>query len=151
MHLGTRVVQRRDAQEGVVVRLAMVVLLHLGGLGEAAMMVKDGLGKARRAAREVDGGVLVLVEGDGRIGARAIGGELAIVLREGRAVLPHVEEQPAMADLAGNLLDAAGELRAEHEYVDIGLLDAVGDLLGGIAEVERNGRRAALEYAEVYG
>ena len=38
----------------------VMVLLHLGRLGEAAMMMQDGLGKARRAAREVDGSVFVL-------------------------------------------------------------------------------------------
>lgn len=151
MHLGTRVVQRRNAQEGVVMRLTVMVLLHLGRLGEAAMMMQDGLGKARRAAREVDGGVFVLVERDGGIGARAVGRELSVVLGEGRAVLAHVEEQPAMADVIDDFLDATGELRAEHEDIDIGLLDAVGDFLGGVSEVERYGRRAALEDAEVYG
>ena len=56
-----------------------------------------------------------------------------------------------MADVIDDFLDATGELRAEHEDVDIGLLDAVGDFLGGVAEVERYGRRAALEDAEVNG
>ena len=41
-------------------------------------------------------------------------GQLAVssvVLGEGRAVLAHVEEQPAMADVIDDFLDATGELR----------------------------------------
>lgn len=151
MHFRTRVIERRDAKERVVVRLTMMVLFHLCRLGETAMMVEGWPWKARRAAREVDGGVLVFVEGDGRIGAWIVGRELTVVLGKGRAVLPHVEEQPAVGDLGGDLLDASGELGTEDEYVDVCLLDAVGDFLGGIAEIERNGSGPALEYAEVDG
>ena len=78
VHAGARVVERRDAQEHVVVGLAVVALLHLGGLREALVVVEDRLGKARGAGGEVDGRVLVLGEGHARVGGGAQGCQLAI-------------------------------------------------------------------------
>ena len=151
VHLGAGVVERRDAQKDVVTRLAVVLLLHLRRLREAAVMMQDGLGKARRAAREVDGGVLVFRKRDHGVRTRAVGGELAVVLREGRAVLAHVEQQAMRLDGRDDLLDAPGELRAEDEDVDVGLVHAVLDFGRGVAEVERHDRGAAFEDAEVDG
>ena len=52
VHARARVVERRDAQEDVVVCLVVVRLLHLGRLREALVVVQDRLGKARGCRME---------------------------------------------------------------------------------------------------
>ena len=64
VHDGAGVVERRNAEKDVVVRLTVVLLLHDGGLGEALVVVQDGLGEARGARAKVDRRVLVLGERD---------------------------------------------------------------------------------------
>ena len=151
VHEGSRVVERRDAQEHVVVGLRVVVLLHLRGLRERAVRVQDRLGEAGGAAGEVDRGVIGLADGNHRVRARAHGREQVVVLREGGAVLADVEQQAAARDLVCHALDSAGELGAKHQDVDVGQAHAVVDLLGGVAEVEGHHHGAALEHAEVDG
>ena len=151
VHLGAGVVERRDEEELVLAGLPMVLLLHDRALREAAMRMQDGLGEARGAAAEIDGRVVVLGKGDHRVRARAIVGEHPVILGEGRAIVAHVEQQAPRGVRGDYLLHAPRELRAEHEHVDIGLIHAVGDLVGGIAEVQRNHHGAALQHAEVDG
>ena len=151
VHGGTGVIERRDAQKHVVVSLPVVLLLHLRSLRETLMVVQDGLGEAGGATREVDGGVLVLRDRHKGVGAGHIGSELVVALGKGWAVVADIEQQAVLGNARLNLLDAAGELRAEDKDVDVGQIDAVLDLLGGIAEVERNHRCAALEHAKEDG
>ena len=151
VHAGARVVERRDAEKYVVGGLAVVGLLHLGGLGEALVVVEDGLGEAGRARAEVDGRVLVRVQGDHRVGGGAQRDELVVGLGPGRAIVAHVEQEPAGGHALGDLLDAADELGPEDEDVDVGLVHAVLDLVRGVAEVERHHGGAGLEGAEVDG
>lgn len=151
MHDGAGVVERRDAEKDVVVRLTVVLLLHDGGLGEALVVVQDGLGEAGGARAKVDRRVLVLGERDHGVCRGAQANELLVGLGPGGAVVTHVEEQAALLDLGHDLFDAAGELGAKDQDVGVGLLDAVADLIGGVAEVERHHRGAALEHAKVDG
>lgn len=74
-----------------------------------------------------------------------------VVLREARAAVADEEAQLDARYLVADVLDAADELGAEEERVDIRELEAVFNLLRGVAEVERHGYRAGLEYAEVDG
>ena len=136
VHARARVIERRDAQEHVVVGLAVVVLLHLGGLREALVVVQDRLGEARRAGGEVDRGVLVLAERDARVRRGAQARQLAVALRPGGAVVAHKEEQAPRLDALGDLLHAPDELRAKHEDVHVGLVQAVLDLVRGVAKVQ---------------
>ena len=151
VHCGTGVIERRDAQKHVVVGLPVVLLLHLRRLREALMVVQDGLGEAGGAAREVDGGILVLRDRHKGVGAGHVGGELVVALGKRRAVAADIEKQAVLGNARLDLLDAAGELRAEDKDVDVGQIDAVLNLLGGIAEVERDHRCAALKHAEENG
>ena len=129
--------------------LPVVVLLHLGRLREALVVVQDRLGKAGGAAGEVDRGVLVGRERHARVRRRAQARQLAVALRPRGAVVAHVEEQAPRLDAVHDLLDAADELRAKDEDVDVGLVEAVRDLVGGVAEVERHHRGARLQDAKV--
>ena len=150
VHLRAGVIQRRDAQEHVVVGLAVVSLLGAGGVHQALVVVQDGLGEARGAGGEVDGRVV----GVGQLHVRGVAGlvrrQVQIILGKGRAVVAHVEQQLHAGDLVDDLLHAADELRPEEQCVHVGQLRAVADLVGGIAIVHRHGQRACLEDAEVH-
>ena len=52
-------------------------------------------------------------------------------------------------DIVRDLFDAPDELRAEDQDVRFRQIDAVLDLLRGIAEVQRDGDRTCLEHAEI--
>ena len=128
-----------------------MLLLHLRSLRKTLMVVQDGLGEARGAAREVDGSVLVLGDRHKGVGAGHVGSKLVVALGKGGAVAADVKEQAVLGDARLNLLDAAGELRAEDKDVDVSQVDAVLNLLGGVAEVERDHRCAALEHTKEDG
>ena len=149
VHLRARVVQGRNAEEHIVLRLAVVGLLHLAGMHEAEVPEDDRLREAGRAGREIDRRVVHFLERDRRCLGRAVAHEVAVALREGRAVVAHVEPHPHARHAVGDLLHAPDELRPEHEHVRIGKLKAVLDLVRRVAEVERHGHAAGLQHAEV--
>ena len=151
VHLGARVVERRDAEEDVVAHLAVVLLLHLGRLGEAAVRQDDRLGEAGGAGGEVDGRVVVEPVLDGRLAPGAVGDEGVVGFREGGAVLADVEAQADLRDAVRDVLHAAGEFGAEHQRRGVGEVEAVADFLGGVAVVEGDGHRAGAQHAEVDG
>ena len=151
VHLGARVVERRNAEEHVVLRLAVVRLLHAAGVHEGVVLQDDGLGEARRAGAEVDGGLVVVVEGYGGSARGAVAHEVAVGLREGGAVVAHVEAQPGAGNAVYDLLHAADELGAEDKGVGVGELEAVLYLVRGVSEVERHGEASGAQHAEVYG
>ena len=151
VELRARVVERRDAEEHVVVNGLVVARLHLGGLRKREMRVQDGLGEAGGAARVVDRAVLVEADGDARVVARAVARELEVVLGEVGAHAAHEEEQAVARDGTETILHAAHELGPEDQGVCLGLGEAVLDLGAGVAEVERHRHGAGLEDAEVDG
>ena len=137
MHLRARVVERRYAEEDVVVRLPVVGLLDLRGVHERA--VRGGAGG------EVYRRVVVVGEQYARRVAREVRREVHIVFCEARAAVADEEAQLDARYLVADVFDAADELGAE----DVGELEAVFNLFRGVAEVERHGERARLEYSEV--
>ena len=149
MHLRAGVVERRNAQECVVLGLPVVSLLDLAAVDKAAVLQDDRLGEARRAGREVDRSVVVLRHLQGGRSRRAVGDEGAVRLRERRAVLADVEPRPDLRDAVDDLLDASGELGAEHQRARVRKLEAVLYLVRRVAEVERHGHAARLQDAEV--
>ena len=86
-----------------------------------------------------------------RINAGGIGRGFVVALGKGWAVVADIEQQAVLGNARLNLLDAASELRAEDKDVHVGQIDAVLDLLGGIAEVERHNGCATLEHAKEDG
>ena len=54
-----------------------------------------------------------------------------------------------MADLIGDLLDAARKLGPKNESICVGEVYAVFDLFGGIAEIKRHSHAARLENTEI--
>ena len=113
------------------------------------MVVQDGLGEARGAGGEVNRRVLVLAERDARVRRGAQARQLAVALRPGGAVVAHEEEQAARLDAVHDLLHAPDELRAKDEDVHVCLVQAVLDLVRGVAEVQRHHRGARFEHAKV--
>ena len=152
VHLGAGVVQRRDAQEHVVAGLAVVVLLHLAGAHQRAVVVQYGLGEARGARGEVDGRVVRLGQLHRRRAGGAEGGQLHAVLGVGgRRGVAHEEQRFDLGQVAHDGVHAGNELRPEHQHLDVGKIQAVLNLVAGIAEVHGNGDAAGLEHAEVDG
>ena len=154
VHLGAGVVERRDAEEHVVVLLAVVGGFGKAGIGQRAVGVQNGLGEAGSAGGEIDGGVVVFFQHHGRGALGAVVHQLAVGFGKGRHVRTHVE-QGAHAAKAARLveqgLDAAREFRAEDQHVHVRKVEAVGDFFRGVAEVQRHGKAARLEDAEIDG
>ena len=151
MELGAGVVQGRDAQEHVIVLDVVVLLLHLRRLGEAAVFVEDGLGEAGGAGGKIDGPVVIV--GDEDLGGRggAVRHQLPVALGKGGAVVPHVNQQAAVAELVRNGLDAADKLRAEQQHLHLRQVRAVLDLLRRVAEVEGHSNGPGFQNTEIDG
>ncbi len=111
MHLRARVIQRRDAEKDVLMRLAVVVLLDQTGMIERAVVMQNGLRKARRAAGEIDCGKVVLGQADGRHGVGAEAHPVEAILGKVRRVFADIEEIFHAAELRSTGLHALGEFR----------------------------------------
>ena len=151
MHLRAGVVQRRDQQKHVVLGLAVVVLFRHGRVHQRLVLVQNGLREARGAGGIVDGAVVLVAQLDWRGLGGAVGHQCPQVLREGGTLLAVVDPHFHVGHLGIDVLDPAHELRAEHDIVRVRLVDAVFDLLGGIAVVQRHHDGAGLQHAEVDG
>ena len=141
MHLGPGVVQGRDAQEDVLVGGLVVDGLHPGRLHQGCVPEQDGLGEAGGARGVVDGRLVLVVHQHLGGAAGAVGGGPQVVLGKGGTVLPHEEQQHLLCDLGHNGLHPGGELGAEKEHVGVGQLQAVVNLVGGVAEVQGDRHR----------
>ena len=127
----------------------MMMMLYFGGMHQALMIVQDRFGKAGRAGREIDGRVVMVIDGDGGRLAGAVCGAGDIVFREAGAGSAHIKQQAVLADALGDLFDAADKFRSEDEHVGLRQVDAVFDLFRGIAEIERYGDGAGLQDAKI--
>ena len=151
MHLGARVVQRGDAEEHIILTLAVVLLLGQARAHQCALAVQNGLGKARRAGAKVDGGVVILQQFHRRRGRAGVDDEALHIVRKIGRVVAHEKEVADAIEPLHHLRYAAHKLRPQHQHRRIRQVKAVGDLLGGVAEVHRHRQRAGLEHTEVEG
>ena len=151
VHLRAGVVQRRDAEEHVVPACAVVNLLHLGGMHQTLVIVQDGLREPCGSGGEIDGRIVLVVNPhEGRL-AGAVRHQLKIILREGRAVLSHIDEETVHMQLLLDGLHTADKLRPEEHHIHLREIRAVENLIGGIAEVEGHGDGAGLQNTEIDG
>ena len=148
VHLRAGVIERRYAEEHVVLRLAVMRLLAARRMNQRAMGVQYRLGEAGRAGGIVDRRVVV-GDGDIRRVGRAQADHVVVIVCECRAVLAHIEQMLYPGNEIADILHAAGEFRPEGQHCAVGLFKAVSDLLRRIAVVERHGHSARLQNAEV--
>ena len=66
MHFGSRVVEGRNAEEGVILLLAVVFLLHESRVGDSAVFVQDRLGETSGTGGKIDRAVVIFVHFDVR-------------------------------------------------------------------------------------
>ena len=129
MHLCARVVERGNAEEDVILRLPVVMLLRHAGTDERPVPVQNGLREARRAGGEVDRGVVLFVKRNRRRTGGTEAHQSQAVLGVGRHV--PADKQPDLH--AGQaLLDGiqtADKLRSEDQHLHIGKIETVGDLV----------------------
>ena len=153
VHLGPGVVQRRDAEENVVPGLAVVLLLGKAGVHQRAVPVQDGLGEACRSGGKIDGGAVVLLQQDRRRFKGAVGHEAVKMLGVGGQLRLAADKEAAAELVHGlrDLLEPIDEFTPEHQDLHVGKLQAVGDLIGGIAEVERDGDAARFQDPKIDG
>ena len=93
----------------------MVVLLRDRRTHERLVTVQDGFGEARRAAGEIDGGIVVVRDLDVGTPCGSGGDELVIALGKGGAILAHEEHALYLVQLSEHGLHPAHELLAEHQ------------------------------------
>ena len=151
VHFRARVVQGRNAQKHIVMGGLVVGGLHAGGLAQRLVLEQDGLGEAGSAGGVVDGRlVLVINEYLGCL-AGAVGGGPVVILRPGGADVTHEKQQMVLFQRRYDGLHAADKLRSKKQHIRLRQLQAVFDLVRGIAEVQRHGNGSGLEDAKVDG
>ena len=151
VHLRARVVERRDAEENVVFGLAVVMLLGHAGTDERLVPVQDRLREAGRAGGEVDGGVIVLTESDGRDAGGTEAHEPAAVLRVARHVPADEQADLHAGQALLNRIETADEFRPEDQDLHVGQIQTVRDFVRSVAEVERHRDAPGLEDAKING
>ena len=153
VHLRARVVQGRDAEEHVVAGLAVVGLLGAGGGHEGAVIVEDGLGEARGTRGEVDSGVVLVADLHGGGDGGAVVHHLIVQGSVGGALvlLAHEEEIGDARQLGKDGIHTLHELGAEDQHPRVGQIEAVLDLVGGVAVVHGHHDGTCLQHAEVDG
>ena len=113
--------------------------------------MQDGLGKARGTAAEVDSSQIVVGEQD----AGLFGGEVVQMVfdvdGEIRADLPGEVHMAHTGQLIGDFLHTADEFLAEDELVHFRQIQAVLDLVSGVAVIQGHGDGAGLQHAEIDG
>ena len=149
MHLRAGVVQGRYAQEHIVVRLAVMLLLHPRRVHKALMLVQNGLWEASGAGREIDGGEIVVGNRHVRTRAGFVGNQMQIVLGIRRAAVAHVKDQLDLGNVLDDFLHAANELRPEKQRVRVGQIQTIANFLRRVAEIQRHGQRAGLQRSKV--
>ena len=115
------------------------------------MPVQDRLREAGRAGGEVDGGVIVLTEGDGRDAGGTEAHEPAAVLRVARHVPADEQADLHAGQALLNGIETADEFRPEDQDLHVGQIQTVRDLVRSVAEVERHRDAPGLEDAEING
>ena len=149
MHLGTGVVQRRNAEEGIILLLSMMVLFHDRRMHQAGVCVKDRLRETCGAGGEVNCAVIVVCDDHTRCGTGIVcclGDE---ILSKGGASGADIQKKPSAGNTVRDLLNTADKFGSEDEDVCFRELDAVFDLVRAVAEVQRYRDRAGLEDSEV--
>ena len=149
MHFRAGVVERGDAEEHVVLLLAMVVLLGAAGIDERLVRVENRLWEPGRAGGEVDRRVVVLFDRHSGRDGRAIGDKPVVAVREIGTFLANVEPVFYARQIFPDRVHAGDEFLTEHEHIHVGKLGAVADLLGGVAVIHRNGKRAGFQDPEI--
>ena len=119
VHLGAGMVERRNAQENIVVGGLVMDRLHAGGLHQRRVVQQNGFREARRAGGIVDGGVVRIFDQNDRRGGRAVGHRFRIAFRIGRTVVADEEQDHLGLDLREDILHAADEFGAEEQHVRI--------------------------------
>ena len=149
VHFRPRVIERRDAEEHVVLCLPMVMLLGHAGADKRLVPVQDRLWKAGRAGGEIDRCVVVFIQRNRRDARRAEAHESAAVLGIVRHVPSHKQPEPHARQTLLNRIKTRNKFRPENQNLHVRQLQTVGNFIGRIPEVERNGDAPGLENAEI--
>ena len=151
MHFRAGVVEGRDAEKHIVPGLAVVVLLREAGAVQRPVAVQNRLGEAGGAGGEVDGGQVLLVQGDRGSAGGAEAHETDAVLGVGRAVLADEEHGVQLLHLALHLVHPLHKLRTEDQHLHVRQVKTISDFLGGVSEIHGHGDAAGLQNAKIYG
>ena len=149
MHLRTRMVERRNAEEAVLLLLSMVVLLDFAGMHQAMVLEHDRLGEACCSRAEIDRRVVIVRQLNRRCTRRTVARKAPIRFGEGRTVVADVEARPNAWNAIDDLLHPARELGSEHEHVGIRKFQAVLDFVRRVAEIQRHRQTPRAENSEI--
>ena len=147
--LGAGMIQRRDTQKAVILSGAMVHRLHLGRLIQRQMLMENRLREASGSGREIDRPVILIGQRDIRRSTRVIGHQRHVALGKVRAIVTDIEQKASASHTVHIHLQTGNKFRPEEQYADFRQVKTVGDLIGGITEIERNRDRSGLQDAEI--
>ena len=147
VHLGPRVIQRRDAKEHIIPGLSVMILFAARGMSQRTMLVQDRLRKTGRTRRKIDSAVIVIGQFDPGITARIIGYFAVVSLGVPGTAVPvavaDIKQQSVFLYSLGDLVQPLDKFNAKEQYRDISQIHTVLDLIRRVAEIERYGYRPA--------
>ena len=150
MHLCAGMIQRRNAQEYILLGLTVMMLLHAGCMHQRFMVVQNGLRESRRAGGEINRRIVLIGNVDERRLTRTVCRQMGVILRPARtSALAKIEHQAIASQLIGNRLQSADKMIAKHNCVDLCQLRTILDFIGIITEIERHRQRTGLENAKI--
>ena len=151
VHFRARVIERRNAEKYVVLGLTVMLLLHGGGVGKTAMIVQNGFGEACGSAGKIDRRVVLFGERNVGIQCRLICRQLLVALGKVGAIVSYVDPHSDVGVSFYVGFHAPDKFRSEHQMLGIRFFETVGNLVGGVAIVQRNGNGTRFEDTEVNG
>ena len=122
-------VERRDAQETIILSGVVMHCLHLRCLVQRQMLVQNRLREACGPRREIDCSVILIRQRNPGGGAGIIRYQISVILRKIRAAVPDIKQQTAHPDSIHIQLQTLNEFRSEEQDTHLRQVQAVGDLI----------------------
>ena len=127
----------------------MVILFGKARGRQAAMRMKNRLGKTGRAGREINRRFVFARQFDFGSVRRTVGRQRMERLGKRRTRLAEEKQTAHAVKLVGDRFHAPDKFGAEDEKIDVGQSDAIFNFVGSVAEIERHGDAAGLQHAKI--
>ena len=100
MHLGTSVVERRNAQENILMLRIVMMLLHLCRMHQTPVTVQNGLGETCGAGGKVNCRLILVMNRHMWRLAGAVGSQEMVILCKGRCrrAVPYIQQKMCIRD-----------------------------------------------------
>ena len=149
MHFCSRVIERRYAEEGVLSRLTMMILLCLCRVNKRLVRVQNRLWEAGCTRGKIDCGIVLVADVNIGCFGTTIGDQLVVAFGISGTIVTCVNPHLNLRYLVANLLYATDKFGTEYDIFGICFIEAVGNFVGSVAEIKRHRKGSCAENAEI--